>query len=435
MGDTDGGSLPAVPRAFPVISAPVTATTVDASGPYPDWDPLAQYPIDPPGSCNPHPRLTECRRDTPIARRQGWSDKGEPIEALELYRYDDVAAVLRDNETFSSASIREGMSIVMGPYVLVGMDEPEHKRLRSLVAVPFRPKSLAHWEDELVVQVVDQMIDTFAPRGSAELVREFTFRYPVQVIAVVLGLPVEDHAQFHEWANAIINVSADPMHGIQCSNDLRTYLAEMLADRRRAPQDDFMSELVAADLDGERLGDEEIFSFLRLLLPAGAETTYRATGNFLYGLLTNPDQLDRLRADRSLMTQAVEEAIRWEPPLLITSRVAVRDTEIHGEKIPAGMQVVPHVGSANRDETRWERADEYDLFRESKPMISFGSGVHMCLGMHLARLEMRVAVNRLLDRCANLRLDPEAVERDNPHIHGETFRSPTTLPVLFEAIA
>jgi cytochrome P450 len=358
---------------------------------------------------------------------------GEEIEAFEIYRYDDVAAVLRDNETFSSSSIREGMSIVMGPYALVGMDEPEHQRLRSLVAVPFRPRSLAHWEDELVVQVVDQMIETFAPRGSAELVREFTYRYPVQVIAVVLGLPVEDHAQFHEWANAIINVAADPVHGIKCSEALRSYLVDMLEDRRRAPQDDFISELVAADLDGERLGDEEIFSFLRLLLPAGAETTYRATGNFLFGLLSNPDQLERLRADRSLMTQAVEEAIRWEPPLLITSRVALRNTEIQGTAISAGMQVIPNVGSANRDETRWERADEYDLFRESKPMISFGTGVHMCLGMHLARLEMRVAVNRLLDRCANLRLDPEVVERDHPHIHGATFRSPTMLPVLFDA--
>lgn len=369
----------------------------------------------------------------PIGRRAAWSDTGERVEAFEVYRYDDVAAVLRDNETFSSASIRDGMSIVMGPYVLVGMDEPEHKRLRDLVAVPFRPKSLAHWEDELVVDVVDQMIDAFAPRGSAELVREFTFRYPVQVIAVVLGLPVEDHAQFHEWANAITNVSADPMYGIRSSEALRSYLADMLEDRRRAPRDDFISELAAAELDGERLGDEEIFSFLRLLLPAGAETTYRATGNFLFGLLTNPDQLERLRADRSLMTQAVEEAIRWEPPLIITSRVALRDTEVAGTPIPAGMQLVPNVGSANRDETRWERADDYDLFRESKPMISFGTGPHMCLGMHLARLEMRVAVNRLLDRCANLRFDPEAFERDSPHIHGETFRSPTTLPVLFDA--
>ena len=350
-----------------------------------------------------------------------------------MYRFDDVVAVLRDNVTFSSASIREGMGVVMGPYVLVGMDEPEHKRLRSLVAQAFRQKTLAHWEDELVVGVVDEVIDTFIERGRAELVREFTFRYPVQVIAAILGLPRADHPQFHRWANAIINVSADPVVGIRSSQELREYLVGVLDDRRHTPRDDFVSELVGAELEGERLGDEEIFSFLRLLLPAGAETTYRATGNFLFGLLSNPDQLEALRADRSLMTQAVEEAIRWETPLLITSRVATVDTEVAGTPIPAGMQVTPHVGSANRDETRWEHADRFDIFREQKPLASFGMGPHMCLGMHLARMEMRAAVNQLFDRCSDLRFDPDAMERDDPHIHGETFRSPTTLPVVFNA--
>ena len=251
------------------------------------------------------------------------------------------------------------------------------------------------------------------------------------MVAAILGLPRQDHQQFHVWANAIINVSADPMHGISSSAALREYLVGVLDERRRSPGDDFVSELAAAELDGERLGDEEIFSFLRLLLPAGAETTYRATGNFLFGLLSNPDQLAALRDDRSLMTQAVEEAIRWETPLLITSRVATVDTEIEGTPIPAGMQVTPNIGSANRDETRWDHPDEFDIFREQKPLASFGMGPHMCLGMHLARMEMRAAVNRLLDRCDGLRFDPDAFQRDDPHIHGETFRSPTTLPVVF----
>lgn len=406
---------------------------MDASGqPANGWDPMGQYANDPPGACNPFPRLAECRRSAPVVPRKAWTEHGE-TDGFEIYRYDDVAAVLRDNTTFSSSPIRDGMGPVMGEYVLVGMDEPEHKRLRSLVAFPFRPKSLAHWEEDAVVKVVDEMIDHFAARGHADLVQEFTFPYPVQIIAVVLGLPREDHDQFHVWANAITNVSADPMFGIRSAHELRAYLGGVLEDRRRVPRDDFISELATAELDGERLGDEEIFSFLQLLLPAGAETTYRATGNFLFGLLTNADQLERLRADRSLMTQAVEESIRWEPPLQITSRMALVDTEIAGTPIPAGTQVIPNVGSANRDETRWERADKYDMFREPKPMISFGVGPHMCLGMHLARMEMRTAVNRLLDRCDDLRLDPEAVERDNSHIHGETFRSPTTLPVVFDA--
>jgi cytochrome P450 len=276
------------------------------------------------------------------------------------------------------------------------------------------------------------MIDRFAGRGHAELVREFTYTYPVQVIAVILGLPHEDHLQFHLWANAITNFAADPVAGIRAARDLRAYFAAVVEDRRENPQDDFVTELALAEIDGERLGDEETFSFLQLLLPAGAETTYRATGNFLFALLSNPDQLDALRADRSLMTQAVEESIRWGPPLLITSRVATTDTEVAGTPVPEGAQVIANVGSANRDETRWERADEFDMFREPKPMISFGVGPHMCLGMHLARMEMRTAVDRLLDRCPNLRFDAEALERDDVHIHGETFRSPTTLPVSFE---
>lgn len=350
-----------------------------------------------------------------------------------MYRYDDCAAVLRDNDTFSSESIRAGMSAVMGPYPLVGMDELDHKRLRSLVAQAFRQKTLAHLEDDLVVPIVDGMIDEFIDRGRAELVRELTYRYPVQVIGEILGLPRDDYEQFHRWAGAIISVAARPMEGIQASQELRAYLEVVLADRRSAPRDDLISDLAAAELDGERLGDEEIFSFVRLLLPAGAETTYRATGNLLFGLLADPAQLDAVRADRSTLTAAVEEAIRWEPPLLITSRVAIRDTEVAGTPIPAGAQVIPNIGSANRDERRWDNAEAFDLFRAAQPVISFGVGPHMCLGTHLARMEMRAAVNRLLDRCPNLRLDADAVQRDDAHIHGETFRSPTSLPVLFDA--
>lgn len=393
---------------------------------------MEQFAADAHSVRDPHPELARRRREQPVAPRAAWGTGGEQVQGYELYRYEDCAAVLRDNDTFSSESIRAGMSVVMGPYPLVGMDEPEHKRLRSLVAQAFRHKTLAHFEDDLVVPVVDEMIDEFADRGSAELVRELTYRYPVQVIAVILGLPRDDFEQFHRWAAAIISVAARPMEAIRSSSELKQYLEGVLEDRRAHPRDDLVGDLLAADIDGEQLGDEEIFSFLRLLLPAGAETTYRATGNLLFGLLTDPAQLDALRADRSLLTPAVEEAIRWEPPLLITSRVSLRDAEIAGTTIPAGAQVIPNIGSANRDETRWDHAEDFDLHREAKPVISFGVGPHMCLGMHLARMEMRAAVNRLVDRCPNLRLDPGA---DDPHIHGETFRSPTELPVLFDVAA
>lgn len=368
-----------------------------------------------------------------------WRKRNEsPVELnadamWEVYTYDLVSQVMRDNVTFPSGSIRDMMSVVMGPYPLVGMDEPEHRRLRNLVAQAFRARNLAHWDQDLVVPVVDDMIDGFVDRGSADLVSEFTYHYPAQVIAAILGLPREDHAFFHPRALAVINVAVRPEEGIVASEELRDYFAGFMEERRRHPGSDIISELVQAELDGERLGDEEIFSFLRLLLPAGAETTYRATGSFLYGLLTNPDQFDALRADRSLMAPAIEESIRWEGPLLITSRECARDTEVGGVTIPAGEFVTVNVGSANHDPTRWDRPDEFDIFREPQPHIAFGHGVHMCLGMHLARMEMATAVNRLLDRCPNLRPDPDRWAADDVHIHGERFRSPTTLPVLFDA--
>ena len=377
---------------------------------------------------DPYPRLAVQRRAAPVDRMRVLGMDGTPTDAFVVHRYDDVARVLRDNATFSSAAIRDLMGVVMGPYVLVGMDEPEHRRHRSLVGLAFRHKSLLQWEDEVLTGIVHGLIDRFAGRGRAELVRELTFRFPVQAIAAILGLPAQDHARFHDLAVAVVNVAAQVERGLAASRALRDYLAGVLDERRRHPAGDLISDLAVAELDGERLDDEEIFSFLRLLLPAGAETTYRATGNLLFGLLSHPDQLDALRADRSLMAQAVEEAIRWESPLLITTRTATCDTEIRGVAIENGSQVIAHVGSANHDETRWTDPESYDLFRPPQPHISFGAGPHMCLGMHLARMEMAVAVGALLDRLPGLRLDPDG---DDPHIHGELFRSPTSLPVLF----
>ena len=392
------------------------------------FDTMAQFSAVAGDLRDPYPELADKRRDQPVEA----ATYASFIEGLEqttyvVHRYEDVVAVLRDNVTYSSSAIRALMAPVMGDYVLVGMDEPEHKRLRALVSVAFRQRSLAAWEP-YAQSVVDGYLEQVVERGSAELVRELTFPYPIQVIAKILGVPPEDTGKFHEWAWWIINVAADPDKGIAASEAMKAYLTEVLDARRGDPGDDVISDLVQAELDGEQLGDEEIFSFIRLLLPAGAETTYRATGNFLFGLLTHPDQLAALRDDRSLMTQAVEEAIRWESPLLITSRDSTVESEVAGTVIPAGCQVVAHVGSANHDDARWEAPEVFDIFREQKPHAAFGFGPHMCLGMHLARMEMRVAVGAVLDRLDDVRLAPDA---EDVHIHGERFRSPTSLPVLF----
>jgi cytochrome P450 len=317
----------------------------------------------------------------------------------------------------------------MGEHIMLGMDDPQHRRYRALVATAFRQKALAAWENELVAKVANQLVDRFVARGSAELVREFTFPYPTQVIAGLLGLPREDYKQFQRWSISILSFLSKPEVAIKASGEVKDYIAGILAERRRAPAEDLISDLAQAQLEGEHLSDEEIFSFVRLLLPAGVETTYRATGNMLFALLSHPDQLDVVRRDRSLIHQTIEEALRLETPLLNITRLATKDTEISGVPIEAGSTVMLMLAAANREEDRHVDPDTFDIFRKDpKPHISFGHGSHMCLGVHLARLEMRVALEVLLDRLPDLRLDPAW---DDPHIRGQVFRSPTALPVLF----
>ena len=378
---------------------------------------------------DPYTELAKARRKEPVQRLDM---SGMPHEASKpvfmVHRYDDIVQVLRDHETFSSGIVVNIFGDVFGKRVMLGMDEPDHRRYRSLVSSAFLQRALARRQDELVARVANELIDRFAERGRAELVREFTFPYPTQIIAGLLGLPRADHPQFQRWSISLLSFTVNRERGIAASTALKEYFAPILAARRNEPRDDLISTLAQAEIDGEHLSDEEIYSFLRLLLPAGVETTYRSTGSLLFGLLSNPEQLDAVRSDRSLIPQAIEEAVRWEAPLLVITRVATRDTELAGVPIPAGSAVMPMLGSANRDEDRYPDPDRFDIFRTPKPHISFGHGVHVCLGMHLARLEMRVALELLLDRLPNLRLDPEG---EDPHIRGQVFRSPTSLPVLF----
>ena len=217
--------------------------------------------------------------------------------------------------------------------------------------------------------------------------------------------------------------------GVAASEQLRDYFAGILAERRRKPAEDVISVLAQAELDGQRLTDEEIFAFLRLLLPAGAETTYRSSSNLVFALLTHPDQLEAVRRDRALLPRAIEEGLRWEPPLTGIMRVVTKDVELGGAQLPAGSVVSVSVGTANRDEHRWAEPERFDIFRAPQPHTAFALGAHTCLGLHLARMETTVVVNTLLDRLPGLRLDPEA---DDVHIRGVAFRAPAHLPVVFD---
>lgn len=380
---------------------------------------------------DPYPELAVARRDTPVqCLDSSLMPHEDAASVFFLYRYDDVARVLRDGETFSSGHIIDLiMGPVMGEHIILGMDGERHRRYRALVSTAFRQKMLARWESDLVEQVANGLIDRFVDRGHAELVTEFTFPYPTQIIARLLGLPRDDYKQFQRWSIAILSFLSQQEQAIAASQEVKEYVAAILEERRRDPQEDLLSDLAQAELDGEHLSDEEIFSFIRLLLPAGVETTYRSTGNLLLTLLTHPDQLEAVRADRSLVPQAVEELLRYEIPLLNITRIATKDTEVSGVPVPAGSTVMLMLAAANRDETRYPDPDRFNIYRsDPKPHISFGQGPHACLGLHLARMEMRVALNLLLDRLVNLRLDPAG---DDPHIRGQVFRSPTSIPVLF----
>ncbi len=383
---------------------------------------------------DPYPRMGELRRQSPV--HVGPIDLGDGADEIDpsgpqpvtVFGFDEAVQVLRDNETYSSTVYEGIMGAVMGRTILQ-MDEPEHRLHRALVSPTFRSKVLEQWEGDLVQRVVNELIDGFAGQGEADLVQELTFNFPVQVIAQILGLPRADFPTFQRWAIEITSVASNWERGAAASAALRDYFADVLAERRLHPAHDLISDLLVAEVDGRRLDDEEIYSFLRLLLPAGVETTYRASGSLLYGLLTNPDQLRAVIDDRSLIPDAFEETIRWEPPVTVILRRATRDAELAGVAIEKGADVALLLGSANRDERKYEHPEKFDIFRASRQSVGFGFGVHVCLGMHLARMETRVAMNALFDRLPDLRL--AAAPDQDLHIKGMAFRSPIALPIAF----
>ena len=354
---------------------------------------------------------------------------GMPDTIFTALSYGGVFEVLRDGARFSSAGYSRSMGIVMG-HTILEMDGEEHIRYRGLISKAFTRRALERWERDLVRPVVEEYVDRFAERGSSDLVRELTFPFPVRVIAGMMGLPAEELARFHRLAIELISVGIDWEGGMRASRELGELFTAVIQARRREPQDDLISVLAHADLEGLRLSDDEILAFLRLLAPAGAETTYRSSSNLLFGLLANPEQLEALRRDRTLIAQAIEEGLRWEPPLLSIMRTATVDTELCGVPIPAGAAVSVNLGAANRDPARWTEPDRFDLFRGAKPHIAFAFGQHVCLGMHLARMETRVLLETLFERLPGMRLDPQA---EDVHITGMIFRSPLALPVVFEA--
>lgn len=383
------------------------------------------------GDASPYPMLSDLRAAAPV--HPGWPEMSifeNPPEGQQIfsaYTFDAVKAVFTDNTTFSTKCYEAVVRPLQGPTILE-MQEPEHAVYRKLHEFAFARSSMRRWESELVRPLVERTVDRLRDRKLADLVEEVFMPIPVRVIAALIGLPAEDIPEFHRLAIDLLGFHSDMESALRASAQLREYFVGILADRRREPRDDMVTILAKAEIDGVKMSDEQIYGFMRNLLPAGAETTSRSTASLAFGLLAHPGQLAAVTADRSLLPQAIEEGIRWETPLLNFMRETTRDVEFFGIQIPEGSMVSVNLGSANHDEARWDRPEEFDIFRDRKPHIGFGHGAHVCLGMHLARLESTVIFNTLLDRLPGLRLDPDAPA---PYIAGTYFRSPQHLKVIW----
>jgi cytochrome P450 len=391
---------------------------------------------------DPHPKLNELRASCPVHSGSVSGQFGivgpdnfliPDDRQVSVFTWDEVDAGFRDATTFSNSYVGPALHDVIGRTILE-MDPPEHQRYRMLLQGAFTRPEMVKWEHDFVRGVVDEHLDRLAPLGRGDLAADFAFHYPIRVIARACGLPVEDVPTFYEQAAKLTNVAVDEAERKRASAELGEMVAAVIADRRQQPSNDLISVLLAAELampDGStaRLDEDEIIAFIRLLVPAGAQTTYRAFTNLLFGLLSHRDQYEVLVRDRSLIPRAIEEGLRWEAPLIAFGRIATHDTEIAGCPVAEGTAVNFCVQSANRDPARWADPDSFDIRRPVKGHVAFGQGNHICLGIHFARMELRVALEQIIERLPGLRLDPDA---DDIHIAGLFTRTAVRLPCVWE---
>jgi len=380
--------------------------------------PLAPVP-------NPYPLYARLRRESPVidlakpeAERRNWL----------VTRYDDVRDALRDEQIFSSRVNARQAGLVMGRTV-IEMDGSEHLKHRNLVTPALAPRALRGDFPKFVEQLANEIFDRFAAAGTCDLVPDFTFLYPLRVFVEILGLPPDEVPRFHQLAVDMSMIAKDPGRAFAASKQLAEYLTPLVARRRADPAGDLLSVLATSEVQGERMTDEEVVSFLRLLISAGADTTYHLLGSMLAVLLRDPELLERLRSDRGRIDDFVRETLRFETPVSTIPREALVDSELGGVPIQAGDDVLLQLGSANRDETHYPEPDRFDLDRDTSDHLAFGIGKHFCAGSRLALLEARVGLEVVLDRLEDLRLSPG----QSAEIIGFAFRGPATLPVAFRA--
>jgi cytochrome P450 len=371
-----------------------------------------------------HPILADLRERhavAPIRYHEG--------TAWLITRHRDVLEAFSDDEIFpSAAAYLRHSGPVMGKTIQC-MGGQEHRRNRGLVSAAFRPKLMREFVESFLTPVAHQLVDELSAGGEADLVRDYTTRYAFTVIARLLDLPPTDFALLKRWGDGLLDFPWNPEGALAASREFTAYCKPVIDARRSAPGEDLISSLATAEVDGDRLSDEEIFSFLRLLFPAGADTTYRGLGSMLHAVLTHREVFRRVRAEPAFVPDVVQESLRWEGPTALLPRFAPKDVTWAGVPIPAGSEVIFGITSGNRDARVYDDPDRFDPERKAANILSFGHGLHFCLGSHLARREMEVSLQVLAQRLPDLELvDPEKVT-----IAGTVLRGPKTLPVRFKA--
>jgi cytochrome P450 family 109 len=373
--------------------------------------PLPSRPEEIPGIYDWFRRM---REEHPVVR-----DDQFGMPWWHVFRYEDVARVLTDHARFSSRV----PAFEHGPLgdTMIAKDPPDHRKLRGLVNLAFTPRAVAR----LSVRVADLtagLLDRVGPRGEMDVVADFAGPLPAQVICELLGVPEADWDAVRSWAH--IN---GPEAGPGTGRAMRSYFLDLVDRRRRSPREDLVSALAGAEVDGERLTEGELLGFCSLLLIAGQETTKNLIANFLLTLSDHPDAQARLVGEPALVPTAIEELLRYLPPVWFLMRRTTSEVELGGVRIPAGHNVMPWMASANRDAAQFPDPDRFDIVREPNRHLGFGHGIHFCVGAPLARLEAGVALPMLLERLRDLR-----VRRERPiGIRAGLVFVITNLPVTF----
>jgi pimeloyl-[acyl-carrier protein] synthase len=389
-------------------------------------------PMDPAFVADPYPTYRQLRTEDPVHH--------SPMGFWVLTRYEDVVAALRDPRLAKEAiaafvAARFGAPVPITGLSMLDRDPPDHTRLRSLVSKAFTPRVVEGLRPR-VQQIVDGLIARAREKGSMDLIEEFAYPIPVNVICEMLGVPVEDHERFKGWsldiARGLDSIllppdSEVPKRSVASRTALAEYFRELIAKRRASPRADLLSGLIAAEEAGDKLSENELLATCILLLIAGHETTVNLIGNGTLALLRHPDQLRRLRENPALIGTAVEELLRFDGPVQRTARIPSEDVVIDGCTIAKGEMVMPFIGAADRDPVQFPEPDRLDIGRADNRHIAFGWGIHFCLGAPLARVEGQIAINTLVQRLPKL-----ALATDTPQFRESlTLRGLASLPVQF----